>query len=105
MPNHDCQHETQIQGQSRKITELEARADFKDQRIEQIIQDQRRMEDKIDTLTENVNQLMLKTITDDNNLNQRVTTLEASQDTMWRVFTGVSVLVVLATFILNYIHI
>ena len=43
-----------------------------------MIEDNRRIESKIDNLTDTVNKVMLNSIKDDNNLNQRVTTLETT---------------------------
>ena len=36
MVDYTCIHEEQIQGQSRKIAELETRADYKDKRIDDL---------------------------------------------------------------------
>ena len=71
-------HEEQIQENSKKIAELEAKNGFKAQRINDLIEDNRRIEAKIDNLTDTVNKVMLNSIKDDNNLNQRVTTLETT---------------------------
>ena len=71
-------HEEQIQENSKKIAELEAENGFKAQRINDLIEDNRRIESKIDNLTDTVNKVMLNSIKDDNNLNQRVTTLETT---------------------------
>lgn len=71
-------HEEQIQENSKKIAELEAKNGFKAQRINDLIEDNRRIEAKIDNLTNTVNKVMLNSIKDDNNLNQRVTTLETT---------------------------
>lgn len=101
---HECIHEDQIQGISRKTAELEARADFKDEKIAQILEDNQRMESKIDKLTETVNNLMLKSVSDDNNLNQRVTALEAEKANT-RYMIGLSVIVLAGLeFILNYLR-
>ena len=86
-----------------KIAELEAKNGFKEQRINELIIDQRRMEEKIDNIAENVNQLMLQSVKDDNNLNQRITAIEARQDTLYRLIAVVSVLLVALDFILKYI--
>ena len=75
---HDCVHEEQIQEQTRKLTELEAHVDYKDKRIDELIKDQKRMEDKLDTIGDNLNQLMLKSVQDDNNIDKRVTSLETT---------------------------
>lgn len=102
--NHSCTHEEQIQRQSRKIAELEARADYKDRRIDEIITQNMRTEEKIDKLTDIVNNLMLKSVQDDNDINQRVTALEASQQTIYRIISLVSVALALFTFYMNYLR-
>ena len=80
--NETClQHEEQIQELARKTAELEAHASFKEQRIMEIIDDNKRIEGKIDNLTETVNKVMLNSIKDDNSLNQRVLALETKQQT------------------------
>ena len=79
--NQCIQHEEQIQELSRKTAELEAHAGFKEQRISELIEDNKRIEGKIDNLTDTVNKVMLNSIRDDNDLNQRVLTLETKSDT------------------------
>lgn len=82
MNNETClQHEEQIQELARKTAELEAHASFKEQRIMELIDDNKRIEGKIDNLTDTVNKVMLNSIRDDNDLNQRVLTLETKSDT------------------------
>ena len=82
MNNETClQHEEQIQELSRKTAELEAHASFKEQRISELIEDNKRIEGKIDNLTDTVNKVMLNSIRDDNDLKQRVLTLETKSDT------------------------
>ena len=72
-----CQdHEAQIQENSRKIAGLETRADYKDKRINELIENNRRIESKLDKLTATVNESILASIKDDNNLNNRVIALE-----------------------------
>ena len=82
MNNETClQHEEQIQELARKTAELEAHANFKEQRISELIEDNKRIEGKIDNLTDTVNKVMLNSIRDDNDLKQRVLTLETKSDT------------------------
>lgn len=76
MPNHDCQYETQIQGQSRKIAELKTRADFKDKRIDELYIKIEKMEDKLDKLNENVNQLLIQSRQGDTDLELRLKAIE-----------------------------
>ena len=59
-----------------KIAELEARADSRDERIDQIIAHQDRMEDKIDRLTQAVNDLKYSSVRDDSDIDKRVTAIE-----------------------------
>lgn len=82
MNNETClQHEEQIQELARKTAELEAHASFKEKRMDELIEDNKRIESKIDNLTDTVNKVMLNSIKDDHDLKQRVLTLETKQDT------------------------
>ena len=83
--NQCIQHEEQIQELARKTAELEAHANFKEQRISELIEDNKRIEGKIDNLTDTVNKVMLNSIRDDNDLKQRVLTLETKSDTQEKV--------------------
>ena len=74
--NYTCIHEEQIQGQSRKITELEARADFKDKRIDELYNKMEKMENKLDTLNDNVNKLILQSNQGDTDLELRLKAIE-----------------------------
>ncbi|MBR0369140.1 MAG: hypothetical protein IJH63_00280 [Methanobrevibacter sp.] len=105
-----CYHEEQIQNQSRKIAELEARADYKDKRIDEIILNSKRMEDKIDGLSKAVNTLTVKLVEDDatlkhhtGELSERVTALETRQDTTYKLIGLVSVFLLGMEFILKYV--
>ena len=70
------EHEQQIQENSRKISSLETKADYKDKRINELIEDNKRIEAKIDKLTDTVNDVIVNSIKDDNDLNYRVIALE-----------------------------
>jgi len=75
------QHEEQIQENSREIAELKTRADYKDLRINELIKDNKRIESKIDKLTETVNSVVVNSIKDDNDLREEVTKLKTKIDT------------------------
>ena len=74
-------HEEQIQELARKTAELEAHANFKEQRIMEIIDDNKRIEGKIDNLTESVNKSILASVQGDSDLKERVLALETKSDT------------------------
>lgn len=76
MVDYTCIHEDQIQGQSRKIAELETRADYKDKRIDDLYNKIEKMEEKIDTLNKNVNQLILLSNKGDTDLELRLKAIE-----------------------------
>jgi len=71
-----CINENKFQDHETKISQLEARADFKDQKIDQIISDNKRMVEKLDNINESIHQLQLKSARDDFNIDNRVTSLE-----------------------------
>ena len=75
------EHEQQIQENSKKIAELETRADYKDVRITELIENNKRIEAKLDKLNETVNTVVVNSIKDDNDLKQRVVTLETKIET------------------------
>ena len=80
--NETClQHEEQIQELARKTAELEAHASFKEQRIMELIDDNKRIEGKIDNLTDTVNKSILASVQGDGDLKQRVLKLETKSDT------------------------
>lgn len=83
---HDCLHEDMLQEQSTKIAELEAKNGFKEQRIMELIEDNHRIESKIDKLTESVNKSILASVQGDSDLQQRVTNLETKLDNQNDVF-------------------
>ena len=85
MIHNECLHEEQIQGYCKKIAELEAHAEFKEQRINDLIEDNKRIEAKIDNLNDTMNKVMLNSIRDDNDLKQRVITLETKADTQEKI--------------------
>ena len=75
-PDYTCIHEEQIQSQSRKITELETRADYKDKRIDDLYTKIEKMENKIDILNDNVNRLILQSQQGDTDLELRLKAIE-----------------------------
>ena len=75
-----CIHEEQIQGQSRKITELVTRANYKDKRIDELYIKIEKMENKLDVLNDNVNKLILQSNQGDTDLELRLKAIETELD-------------------------
>lgn len=71
-----CIEKQQLAEHQTEITSLKARADYKELRIEELNDKIEKIDTKLDTISESMNQLILKSVTDDNELNQRVTSLE-----------------------------
>ena len=79
-------HEEQIQELSRKTAELEAKNGFKQQRISELIEDNRRIESKIDKLTETVNNVVVNSIKDDKDLKEDITKLKSKVEAQEKNF-------------------
>ena len=74
-----CPHHDRILTHSRKIEKLETMSDIKDRKIEELKQDMKELIQKIDTVNDNVNQLILDSKSDDNKLDLRLTAIETKQ--------------------------
>jgi peptidoglycan hydrolase CwlO-like protein len=75
---YDCIHESLIQSHSTDIESLKTRADYKDKRIDELYDKMEKMENKIDTINENVNTIMMKSVQGDSEIDKRVTSLETT---------------------------
>lgn len=90
-----------------KLAELEARAEYKEKRIDELDRKMDKIDGKLDKLTANVNNIMLHSIQDDNNLNQRVTALESKQETLYKLLLAIPAIIALLGVIavyINYVH-
>ncbi|WP_407375134.1 hypothetical protein [Methanobrevibacter sp.] len=73
---YTCIHEEQIQGISRKTAELEARADYKEKRIEELNDKINNMDKKLDILVQGFNDFKVDSNKGDVELELRVKTIE-----------------------------
>lgn len=100
---YDCIHEQQIQSQSRKIERLEARADFKEQRIEELNIKMDRLNEKFDTVIQGFNDLKMQSKTDDKDLELRLkaieTELELQKETTKSNYAKLSAIIAVITVI------
>lgn len=76
---HNCLHEEQILNQSMKIERLDAELVYKKERLDELKEDNRRMERKIDKLSEDVTDFIGASDTKDNELNNRLIKIETKQ--------------------------
>ena len=72
MSGVECLHEDKIN----KITELEAKAEYKEKRIHELYDKMDKMETKLDNLNENINTLILQSTKDDKELELRLKAIE-----------------------------
>ena len=75
---HICPHEEEFQNYGKEIAELKAHVDYKDKRIDEIIKDQKKFDDKIDKIGDKIDTIMMKSVQGDNDVNNRVTSLETT---------------------------
>ena len=109
-----CIEKDQLSNQSRKIAELEARADYKEQSIKELKTDMKELKDSVDSLDTTINKFIIQSIKDDNalkdyitSLENRVTSLESRQDTLYKLLMAtpavIAVIGVIAA-VLTYTH-
>ena len=73
-----CYHEEEFQAHSRKIAELETKAQYKEEMIKDLKTDMKELNEKMDKLSEDVNNAIQKSIIGDNDIDKRVTSLETT---------------------------
>ena len=105
---YECVHEQLLQNHSLKLKELETEIDFKKEKIDTILDDQKKMDKKIDTLIDTVNTIQMKSIMGDSDINQRVTSIESELSTVrWMLgisLTVLSVVVAALAFMVTHLH-
>lgn len=115
MSPDECYHEDQIQSQSRKIAELETRADYKEKMITDLNQSMKDMKTSMDSLEKTINEFILKSVNDDSALRElvnkqdnRITALETTNKTLkWIIgigFTALTTIVAIFGFLLSHLH-
>lgn len=111
----DCFHGEQIQGQSRKIAELETRANYKEKMIDELNENMKDIKETIESLDKTINNFILKSINDDGKLREvinkqdnRITALETTNRTLkWVIgigFTALTSIVTFLSFLITHLH-
>ena len=105
---HNCIHEEQIQNQSRIIERINAELNYKKERLDELKEDNKRMEEKIDDIKECMDKIVLKSTTDDSKLEKRLVAIETEQKVMKseqnKKIAIVGVVLALLTFYFNYLR-
>lgn len=103
-----CIREKQVNKHETDIAELKARADFKDLRIGEVKDDIEKISNKLDAVDEKLDKWQHKSEQDDFNIDNRVTQLETTQNTLkWVVGIGLTALttaVGVVAFFLSLLH-
>lgn len=79
-PPHECLHEEQILGQSRKIERLGAELEYKKERLDELKEDNKRMESKLDDLSKDINNFINTSDAKDTKLDLRLTKIETRME-------------------------
>lgn len=77
--NHTCLHEEQIQEQSVTIGKLSAEMTYKKEKLDDLKEDNRRMEKKIDDLSGDIKDFITESDSKDSALNERLVKIETRQ--------------------------
>ena len=73
---YDCIHEDLLQSQTKDLERLKTRADYKDKRIDELYVKMEKMEQKLDTMNDNINKLIVKSNKGDTDLELRLKAIE-----------------------------
>lgn len=84
---YTCIREDVLADHGTKLTELATEVHFKKEKIDKLMEDQQRMEDKIDNLTSVVSNLQLQSLRDDKDIDNRVARLESTVQTLKWILT------------------
>jgi len=80
-PTQTCYHEELIQDQARRLERIEAELSYKKEKLDEIKEDNRRMETKIDDIKECMNKIVLKSKTGDDDIQNQITALQTKIET------------------------
>ena len=112
---YNCIHEELLQNHSLQLKEHETELHFKKEKLDEIKEDNKRMEEKLDDIKECVNEIILASKRDDSQLKEiiakqdnRITALETTNKTLKWVtgigLTGLGVAVTFLAFLITHIH-
>jgi len=80
MTEHTCIHEEQLQEQSVTIGKLSAEMAYKREKLDDLKEDNRRMEKKLDDLSKDISDFISQSDSKDSALNERLIKIETRQE-------------------------
>ena len=80
MEHSACLHEEQLQGQSRAIERIDAELGYKKERLDELKEDNRRMEEKLDDIKNCLNKMQVASNKNDSELEVRLKAVETKID-------------------------
>ena len=91
MNEHTCIHEKEITDQTVELAQLKTRIDYKHERIDELKKSIDELDKKLDKIDHCLNELKLQSERDDFNIDNRVTQLETTQNTLkWIIGIGLT---------------
>lgn len=78
MEHSACLHEEQLQGQSRAIERIDAELTYKKERLDELKEDNRRMEEKLDDIKDCLNKMQVASNKNDSELEVRLKAVETT---------------------------
>lgn len=105
---YTCIREKQINKHDSEIAALRTRADYKDNKIEELTKSMHEIDEKLDKITTNIQELKLQSAKDDFNIDNRVKALESKLETLkWVTGSAIGilgVLVAILALVISHIH-
>lgn len=105
---YTCIREKQLSNHETEIATLKERSRYKEEKLNELNHNMEKMDKKLDTITESIENLKLQSAKDDFNIDNRVKALESKLETLkWVVGSAVAILSVVIAFIalvISHIH-
>ena len=81
-PKYQCIHEELLQNHSLKITGMEKELNYKKEKLDDLKEQNEKMQDTLEEIRKDINKIMLKSKDGDTELNQRIIKLENENKTL-----------------------
>lgn len=103
-----CVREKQISKHESAITELQTRANYREEQIKQLNENMKEMSKKLDEIKDDLSELKIQSLQDDSDIGKRVTALENTVKVLKWVsgisLTALSVFIAALSFAMMYLH-